>query len=384
MRHPDYPVWNFLALVLVLLPAPWHWRAKNIATMALVLWLAICNLVGFVNTLVWANDYIDRSPIWCDISSRVSLLAAYAVPLCSLSLMRRLESVASTRRSVITVGSRTKRIWEEVILCVVCPVILAVLQYVVQGHRYDIIESIGCNNPTFMSAPGLIIRYVIPIVLSVSSLVFAALAVRWFLIRRLQFRAILAASDSNLSISRYIRLIALAVTDSTVVLVAVVYSSVSALTDDSSPMEPYTSWSSVHSDFGQVSQFPEELFASSWVTVVLIVYAPILYSILFFTFFGFGEEAIVEYLAFGERVVLWMEKIGLKQKSFEPAFGTRPLNLGSKVVPAVTASHAEGVVRDDVSEKCFQGLESRSDLAPLSHGSVGVGGITVKVERSVV
>lgn len=105
--------------------------------------------------------------------SRVPLLVGYAVPLCSLSQMRRLESVASTRRSLISSRVRKQRVWEEIIICLLFPVILTVLQYVVQGHRYDIIEGIGCSNPTFMSVPGLIIRFIIPMVVAVTSLIFA-------------------------------------------------------------------------------------------------------------------------------------------------------------------------------------------------------------------
>lgn len=137
---------------------------------------------------------------------------------------------------------------------------------------------------------------------------------RWFLIRRLQFRTILASSDSKLSIGRYIRLIALAVTDSTVVLVVIVYAAVNALSDSSLPIRPYRDWAYVHQDFSQISQYPEELFASSWPAVIMNVYAPILYSILFFTFFGFGEEAVSEYLAIGDKVIQLLETMGFMCK----------------------------------------------------------------------
>nr|AAV28758.1 STE3p [Cryptococcus gattii] len=385
MPHPDYPFWNLIALVLVLLPAPWHWRAHNIATVSLIVWLTFANLCGFINTIIWAGSYADKSPVWCDISSRVPLLVGYAVPLCSLSQMRRLESVASTRRPLISSGVRKQRVWEEIIICLLFPVILTALQYVVQGHRYDIIEGIGCSNPTFMSVPGLIIRFIIPMVVAVTSLIFAALAVRWFLIRRLQFRTILASSDSKLSIGRYIRLIALAVTDSTVVLVVIVYAAVNALSDSSLPMRPYRDWAYVHQDFSQISQYPEELFASSWPAVVMNVYAPILYSILFFTFFGFGEEAVSEYLAIGDKIVQLLEKMGFMCKRRSGSvFKDLRIDLGSTVVPAFDGNNLEstslGDLRDDTSEKGFQSLESRAEKVTPPNNM----GIAVRIERSVV
>ena len=67
MRHPDYPIWTFLGFAAVVLPGAWHWRSRNISTLSIIAWLALGNLSLFVNTLVWADNYRDWSPIWCDI-----------------------------------------------------------------------------------------------------------------------------------------------------------------------------------------------------------------------------------------------------------------------------------------------------------------------------
>ena len=68
MRHPDYPLWSLIGLLAVTLPAAWHWKARNIATISLIGWLGVSNLVLLVNTSVWADNYADLAPIWCDIS----------------------------------------------------------------------------------------------------------------------------------------------------------------------------------------------------------------------------------------------------------------------------------------------------------------------------
>jgi hypothetical protein len=67
MRHPSYVVFSFLAAVAVVLPLPWHWRAKNVATISIIFWLLSANLVILVNAIIWADNYDDLSPIWCDI-----------------------------------------------------------------------------------------------------------------------------------------------------------------------------------------------------------------------------------------------------------------------------------------------------------------------------
>lgn len=58
----------------MLLPAAWHWRARNISTLAIITWLALGNLSLFVNTLIWADNYEDRVPVWCDICESTLLL----------------------------------------------------------------------------------------------------------------------------------------------------------------------------------------------------------------------------------------------------------------------------------------------------------------------
>jgi pheromone a factor receptor len=67
MRHPTCVVFSFIALFAVCLPLPWHWRARNIATLAVIFWLFLANAVIFTNGIIWSDNYVDHSPLWCDI-----------------------------------------------------------------------------------------------------------------------------------------------------------------------------------------------------------------------------------------------------------------------------------------------------------------------------
>jgi hypothetical protein len=88
--------------------------------------------------------------------------------------MRKLESVASTRHTVMTAASRKRRMWEEVILCIVFPLAMLPLLYVVQGHRYRLIESLGPGGvPVHFSWPGLVLAYILPSLVALASLVYA-------------------------------------------------------------------------------------------------------------------------------------------------------------------------------------------------------------------
>jgi pheromone a factor receptor len=62
-------VWSFIGFVVVLIPSPWHWRSRNVATLCLIFWLALYNMTRFINSLIWADNYANVVPVWCDIST---------------------------------------------------------------------------------------------------------------------------------------------------------------------------------------------------------------------------------------------------------------------------------------------------------------------------
>jgi hypothetical protein len=64
----ELPICSFIGVVLVLIPLAWHWRARNVATLSTIAWLAITNFTHGVDSIVWANNIIIRIPVWCDIS----------------------------------------------------------------------------------------------------------------------------------------------------------------------------------------------------------------------------------------------------------------------------------------------------------------------------
>ena len=97
----------------------------------------------------------------------------YAVSTCSALQMRRLESVASTRRSVVSASERTRRLWLEGCLGFGIPLIMLPPLWVFQGHRYDIVESLGPSIPLYTTWPAILFRYFVPLALSLTSITYA-------------------------------------------------------------------------------------------------------------------------------------------------------------------------------------------------------------------
>jgi hypothetical protein len=74
---------------------------------------------------------------------------------------------------------------------------------------------------------------------------------------------------------------------------------------------PYTSWSDIHHDFSRIQPFTEvTLPVDSWRIVVAAWYIIPIATLLFFAFFAFGQESIVEYRAWRN----WFRRVILRRK----------------------------------------------------------------------
>lgn len=70
MHDLSLVIFSGIGILLVLLPLPLHWRARNAGTLLLIAWLFIANFIFFVDGIVWWNSYdLPPSPIWCDIGT---------------------------------------------------------------------------------------------------------------------------------------------------------------------------------------------------------------------------------------------------------------------------------------------------------------------------
>ena len=65
--HAELSVGAFIATVLVLVPLPWHWRARNVATLSMIVWLFVSNVIYGVNSIIWAGSVSNSAPVWCDV-----------------------------------------------------------------------------------------------------------------------------------------------------------------------------------------------------------------------------------------------------------------------------------------------------------------------------
>lgn len=217
--------------------------------------------------------------------------ASVGIPAASLCINRRLYHIASIQAVSVSRGEKRRDILVDTGICVVFPIVYIALQYIVQGHRYDILEDLGCQPALYNTLPTYFISYMWPILIGLVSAVYCVLSLRSFIRRRVQFNQFLS-SNKSLTAGRYFRLMALAACDLTFTIPLSIF--IIWVNTVANPVAPWISWEDTHFGFSRVGQIPAVLWRSNERLVVATEatrwFVP-LCGILFFALFGFADEA---------------------------------------------------------------------------------------------
>ncbi|KAF8601912.1 fungal pheromone STE3G-protein-coupled receptor [Ceratobasidium sp. AG-I] len=310
---PAYPVVCGLSTFLVLLPLPWHWKARNTGTLLYIGWTVVGNLVFLANTIVWHGQIrYDPAPVWCDISTKLVIGGSVGITAASLCINRRLYNIATIKNVAMTRSSRRREIIIDLLLGIALPVLVMALHYVVQGHRYDIIEDVGCWPATYNTLLAVPMILMWPIIIGIASFVYAGLSIRAFLETRRQFSQVLSNSHSGINISRYFRLMALSSTEMLFSLPFSIYLLVNNLKN---PQYPWISWEDTHQQFSKVVFWPMILikaFPQVERVINISLWAAPVGGFVFFLWFGIAAESVVGYMS-----VFWVlvRPFGIKPRA---------------------------------------------------------------------
>jgi pheromone a factor receptor len=152
---------------------------------------------------------------------------------------------------------------------------------------------------------------------SAATLVYSGIALRWFVHRRAQFPAVLQSSQSGLTTTHYLRLIALSM--SMMLFTTAIAIFILAITLNEGGLRPWISWEDVHSNWFRIAQYAHITIPQSFWDITLVIwYIVPVTSVIFFAFFGFGQEAKVEYV----KAIRWVQRtifrVKLKQRPVLP------------------------------------------------------------------
>ncbi|KAF7320481.1 Pheromone receptor [Mycena chlorophos] len=305
---PLFSACSFLGFVMVLIPLPWHLHAWNSGTCFYIMWSALACLNQFVNSVVWANDVLNKAPVWCDISIRITMAVSVGLPAASLCINRRLyqiskvESVSITPREVsysILIPSAGLRLWT---LSSASPFrsFTCLFSTSSKAIATTSLRQIGPQTALVNMLPVYFITLMWPPLIGCISACYGVLSLRSFFRRRAAFSQFLspnASHASGLTTARYLRLMALAAVDiliTTPLGIFAIYLNATA-----TPFGPWRSWADTHFDYSRVEQYPAFIWRADLLLATGLEstrWAAPLSAVLFFLFFGFAAEARKNYM----------------------------------------------------------------------------------------
>ncbi|KAI1790870.1 STE3-domain-containing protein [Ganoderma leucocontextum] len=170
----ELPIVSFLCTGLLVLLSPVWLHTRNAAVISLAAWLFCCSLIHGINALLWSGNRAIHVPAWCDIVTRVLLASQLALPGCALALARRLR-----RCTIGQEGSQKAYLFmQDLTFTLILPVLYIILHVIVQPHRFDIVQDFGCFASIDTSTVSIIIIWIPPLVICITTIGFALLAIR--------------------------------------------------------------------------------------------------------------------------------------------------------------------------------------------------------------
>lgn len=325
---------SFITLLLVLIPLPWHLEAWNTGTILYMGWTSLSLLNYFINSVVWNDNIVNWAPVWCDISSKFIIGASVGIPCASLCINRRLYYIGKMQVVTKTKADKVRGILIDCAIGILIPIIVMVLHYVVQGHRFDIFEEIGCFPYTYNVTLQYVLIQAPTLAIFLVSGVYAVLSILTFRKRQSDFRDVLSAStNASVTVNRYLRLMALASLEVIVGLPLAIAGCV--LNATLNPVQPWVSWADTHFGFSRVDLIEAEAWKASTLATTMLEsgrWMTVLCGLVFFCFFGLAEEATRNYKVWIERACLLVgvqysfDSSKTKLNSTSSSFGNSPFS----------------------------------------------------------
>ncbi|KAJ4490521.1 pheromone A receptor-domain-containing protein [Lentinula aciculospora] len=157
------PVVSFFCVVFLSAFAAGPRTRTDVAQLALVLWLLVCNLIQGINSLIWAGNTDIHAPRWCDLVTKVLLGLVVAIPGVCICISVRLARVHESKEK--QVSSKRLQYILDCLFCFVIPVSYMCLHFVVQDHRFNIVENFGCSASVYPANQALVLMLLPPVLL---------------------------------------------------------------------------------------------------------------------------------------------------------------------------------------------------------------------------
>ncbi|KAF8332022.1 GPCR fungal pheromone mating factor [Cantharellus anzutake] len=215
-----FSVLSGVSIFLLLASLPGHLAAKNHAVLPFACWSLVGCCVYFINSLLWQKNARNFAPVWCDISSKLLVSLETGLSSSTLCISHQLFDIM-TKPSLFQ-GAREFRggITYCVGLGICAPCMVMVIHFAIQGHRFDILEGIGCepSAPANRLMTSLLIIW--PPVTGIVSIVYTVLSAKAFFIRRriIPSHQILRLPAGNSA--RFVRLVSFVIIQTLILIIS--------------------------------------------------------------------------------------------------------------------------------------------------------------------
>ncbi|TBU43027.1 putative fungal pheromoneG-protein-coupled receptor, partial [Dichomitus squalens] len=369
---------SFLGFVLISIPLYWHCVAWNIGCVLYIFWVGGQCLFQAINVLVWRDNVINVAPVWCDIFIRFYIGASIGVCTASLVINRRLYHIANVSSVSITRADKRRNIITDFLIGLGIPVLAIAVYWVYEGHRFDLMEGVGCIEAYPNTWLALILYYLWPIPIGLVSATYCVLTLTAFFKRRRRFTELMA-SNTNITFNRYFRLMGLASLEFLFTLPLTVYN-----ITENFKLAPYK-WrgmANLHSRFGRVDQYPAVIWRADPQLISVInfrLWMPIACALVFFLFFGLAEEARKHYklamTSIAKKVgISTMERSSEFDSSVSKTVGLSGTALPTFIDRTIRRASLDSVFSDDQS--AGHSAEGSHDKALHSPSGLSVGSST--------
>ncbi|KAJ8094058.1 a-factor receptor [Marasmius tenuissimus] len=233
---------------------------------------------------------------------------AVAIPACALCISRRLYIITSGQRLAVTPPQKRRALCEDLLIGVGIPVLNMILRalftvlavedanplsdYIPQGHRFNILENIGCFPSTYNTWVAFFLVHYWPLAIGMMSGAYCVMNL--ILIRRLSRSAGNLASETgdrhnSLNRLRFLRLTTLASAD---ILITIPISAWVISLNLSTPIHPWISWEDTHKNFSRVNLIPYALWQQNAALVDSNRWLVVVTAFVFFGIFGTSKDVI--------------------------------------------------------------------------------------------
>lgn len=259
----------------------------------MIAWLFVSNTIYAINSVIWAGTVLNVAPVWCDVVTKLQIGANLALPASCLCVCMQLARIASVSHARSTRTDKLRGALIDITICWFVPMIYMALHYIVQGHRFDIVEDLGCRPTIYVSIAAICIIWVPPMVVALLTMGYAGVALMHFFRRRITFAKHLRDSKTGLSTSQYLRLMSMAVIE---MFWGLVITSLNLWFFCRDGLQPWISWENVHVGFSQIWYYPTVLIPPTTLAWLYAMWCVVpISAVMFSVFFSFGQDAMKDY-----------------------------------------------------------------------------------------